>query len=250
MFKSFIQINKEVSLKIARLFPHTKVDPWGRYEKVVSEYMNSIPDCIVIDVGGGRKCPLAKRLQLGKKIKLIAVDISLEELKENRDVDNRVSIDVMDGLPFHDNSVDIITSRMLLEHLPDISIFVSEAKRVLKKGGYFINIFPSKFSPFAIINQLLPGSFSKRLLYAIYPESKGLGGFPSYYNKCYYSVFKPLLMRNNFKITGVSFGYYQSSYYSFFVPFFIVSMLYELLISSFEVKNLCDTLVFVAKKDT
>lgn len=47
-------------------------------------------------------------------------------------------------LPFSDNSFDGIVSIETIEHLPNIEIFLSECKRVLKKNGIFVCSSPNK----------------------------------------------------------------------------------------------------------
>lgn len=49
--------------------------------------------------------------------------------------------DVLD-LDFPDGSFDVYISCEVLEHVPDIDVLLSEAARILKKGGRFIATFP------------------------------------------------------------------------------------------------------------
>ncbi|MCX6248678.1 MAG: class I SAM-dependent methyltransferase [Bacteroidetes bacterium] len=63
------------------------------------------------------------------------------------------SVDIVcnleEGLPFlPDNSVDIIYSFHLLEHLPDLGFFMSEIFRVLKPGGKTIGTVPHFSNPY------------------------------------------------------------------------------------------------------
>ena len=54
-----------------------------------------------------------------------------------------------DGLPFlPDNSVDVIYSFHLLEHLPDLGFFMAEIFRVLKPGGKKIGTVPHFSNPY------------------------------------------------------------------------------------------------------
>ncbi len=46
----------------------------------------------------------------------------------------------------------------------DVDTFALTSRGVLKEGGYFIYVFPSKFAPFALINQLMPEEAAKVLL--------------------------------------------------------------------------------------
>ncbi len=51
------------------------------------------------------------------------------------------------GLPFSDQTFDVVLSTGLLEHFPDPSLIVSEMARVLRRGGLFYSdIVPKKFS--------------------------------------------------------------------------------------------------------
>ena len=46
------------------------------------------------------------------------------------------------GLPFPDNSFDIVYNKSFLEHLRDPDIFLKEARRVLKPGGLLLCLTP------------------------------------------------------------------------------------------------------------
>ena len=47
-------------------------------------------------------------------------------------------------LPFEDGSFDAVTSNMVFEHVADFREPVAEIARVLKPGGHFIALFPSR----------------------------------------------------------------------------------------------------------
>jgi SAM-dependent methyltransferase len=51
-------------------------------------------------------------------------------------------------LPLRTDSVDIIVSNMVLEHIPDDELLIQEAARVLRPDGIFIVIFPNRGWPF------------------------------------------------------------------------------------------------------
>lgn len=48
-----------------------------------------------------------------------------------------------DTLPFADDHFDIVVSNQVFEHIPDHTKPLSEIHRVLKKGGYFLALFPT-----------------------------------------------------------------------------------------------------------
>ena len=76
-----------------------------------------------------------------------SVDLSLVDLSDYRsyckDLDF-IEIDVsQDELPFKDNSVDMIVSTQVIEHLENITFFMAECSRVLKKNGVLVVSFPN-----------------------------------------------------------------------------------------------------------
>ena len=87
-----------------------------------------------------------------------------------------------------------------------------------------------------------------RVLTTCYPESTGLGGFPAFYDRCYHSAIVRLLEEHGFEVVEVHAGYYHSRYYGFFIPLYLLSVLYELIISKLDIKDLCGYLLVVARK--
>ena len=118
----------------------------------------------------------------------------------------------------------------------------------MKKGGYTIHLLPSKYAPFAVLNQVLPNFISKRLLRFFHPGSAGICGFPAFYHQCFYSAMKDVLQKNSFRIVGMELDFEQSNYFNFFVPIFLLTALYEALILWLGIKNMCAFVLVVAQK--
>jgi SAM-dependent methyltransferase len=245
---TFLRINKELCRRIEPYLPQAKANIWTMYVEVVARHMNARPNLTVVDVGGGRFCPFAKYRQPSQNTRIIAVDTSEDELRHNTDVDERRSADIVHELPFETGEVDLIVSRSVLEHLESIDDFVGDSRRTLRKGGSFIHLFPSKFAPFALLNQALPHALSKRLVDFFRPEKKGICGFPAIYNNCYYSAITKLLEKHEFEVIDIRPSYYQSLYFDFCAPLFLLSALYEALIQTLGARNLCAYLLVIARK--
>lgn len=248
IIKKIFKINKTLCKKLAGYLPQARKDIFKLYIEIVKKHMNSKPNLVIADIGGGSQCLFARYKKPGLRTKIIAVDVSGEELKKNLDVDEKRVADIMQSLPFEREEVDIITSRAVLEHLERLDHFINNSTAILKENGYFIHLFPSKFSPFAIINQLLPKWISRKLLYYIRPEHRETCGFDAFYNKCYYSGIKTLLEQHDFEIIEIYFSYYQSPYFNFLVPLFLISAIYEIILNLINAKNLCAYLLVVARK--
>jgi SAM-dependent methyltransferase len=248
MFRGFFAANRSICRKIEPYLPQAKTDLYDLYERVVAQYMNSRADQTIVDVGGGKSCPFAEYRDAAQKARIIAVDISEEELKHNTDVDEKRVANVLQGLPLGTEEADLITSRLVLEHLESLDGFVANSRQALKRGGYFIHLFPCKYAPFALINQTLPHALSTKVLYFFQPEERGISGFSAFYDNCYYSGISKLLRQYDFEVVDIHPSYYQSPYFNFFVPLFLVSALYEALIRTLQMKNLCAYLLLIARK--
>jgi ubiquinone/menaquinone biosynthesis C-methylase UbiE len=67
-------------------------------------------------------------------------------LAQNSLLDNAAVADAM-HLPFSDDSFDLITANMVLEHLEDPDSVFAEVARVLAPGGHFAFVTPNVRSP-------------------------------------------------------------------------------------------------------
>src|SRR5919202_4143901 len=244
----FIAANKRVSIGLERYLPQVRPNPFELYAERVSALLEAESPTVIADIGGGRSCTFAHLRPAGSRSRIVAVDVSAEELALNDEVDEKRVADVIEGLPFEDGELDAVVSSSLLEHLSDVEAFVSHSARVLKPGGRWIHVLPSKFAPFSLANQIIPRRFRRRVLFALLPETRGKCGFEAYYDRCYYSALIPLLERHGFEIEDVYVGYFQSWYLSFFLPAFLVSAAYELALYMLGAKNLAAYLVVSASK--
>lgn len=65
------------------------------------------------------------------------------------------------NLPFLDESYDVVSSFLLIEHIYDVPLALSEMVRVTKKGGLIIILSPNLLSPFAELYNLADAIFIK-----------------------------------------------------------------------------------------
>lgn len=95
----------------------------------------------ILDLGAGY-CDFINNVSAQKKI---AIDISPELSRYAHEGVQLVNSLATDLSAVNDNSVDVVFSSNLLEHLTDSELVtcLSEVKRVLKKGGLFITMQPN-----------------------------------------------------------------------------------------------------------
>lgn len=248
--QSFFRYNRSICEKIEDRLPQAMTLSFNRlYEATVREAMNDSPGKVVVDIGGGKKCFVSEFRNSNLDTRIYAFDISESELRLNTGVDGKVVSDVTAALPLAGKSVDLMTSRSLMEHLSDTGAFMAHAYGVLKRGGYFIHLCPGKFTPFALINQILPPSIARRILYFFHPNFADECGFRAFYNKTYYSGVKRNLENAGFRVVEIRTRYYQSIYYTFFVPLYLTVLLYDWIVYALGIRNLAAQLLIVATKD-
>lgn len=245
---SVLRANKRASRALERRLPHTHESVQRQFVDVVAGLMNDRPGLVVVDVGGGKTCHFASRRDPALGTRIVAVDVSEEELAANDLVDEKRVADVTRELPFGDGEVDLVVSRSVVEHLPDTNAFFAHCARVLRPGGWTVHVLPSKFSPHSLLNQALPHGVSKRLLHSLFPWSRGVLGFPAYYDGCYPAELERRLEAHGFEVTDVRVDYYQSEYYSFFLPAYVVSAAYELAVRAAGARNLAAAVLVVARR--
>lgn len=246
--RAFINFNKKCYFALLKFFPNSKFNIYSYYREQVK--VNLRDKIVIVDIGGGKRCAFAGECRKFEGVKIIALDVSAEELEYNHDADEKIVADIASGarVPIDDSSADLVTSSSVLEHLKDLDCAFSEVSRILKPGGKFISELPCRFTLFATINRMLPNWLARKILFLIMPETKGLCGFKAYYDRCYYSALKKLLSKHGFINADFRFSYGQSGYFSFFVLFALPVMLWDFLMYIFRAKTLSSYVCFTATK--
>ncbi len=246
--RRFIEFNRRISGRIARLLPQARVNPGQLYDRTVARLANDLPAGIVVDAGGGRACSFASLLDEKRRFRLVAVDLSAEELARNRDVDETRVADIGCRLPFGEGEIDLLVSRTVLEHVHPVEVFFAEAGRVIRTGGCTVHMVPCRHAPFAIVARLLPFNLAKSILHFVNPRSAGVVEFPVFYNRCTPGQLRRLLEENGFHDVTTTITYYQSDYFEAFLPAYLLSVAYELLIWGLGIEPLGAYVVVTAKR--
>ncbi len=251
LFRRFFQGNQRLCMRIDSWLPAGfKRHLFTTYKYLVAEHIDAAgAGLTVLDIGGGKECPYYQFTRTAANHRIVAIDIDESELRQNQDCGMRVTADAATtGFPFPPDSVDMITSRSVMEHLRDNAHFIRNCRDTLRDGGYLINTFPCRGSPFAIINKVLPESVARRLLYYFHPEWQDVCGFKVYYDHCSYPEMRRLLKAEGFEIVRCELRYYQAIYYDFFVPFYLAMLVYDLMLWCVNLRPLCCQMLFVARK--
>ena len=123
-------------------------DKYGIFLKDVRVYLSkylkeyrSEKKPILLDLGGG----LGEVQNLRNGFEYWLIDIEPGE-----DADKVIKHDITEGLPFDNNSLDIIYSNQVLEHIKQPINIVKEINRVLKNSGLCLlsTVFSYRYHPF------------------------------------------------------------------------------------------------------
>jgi SAM-dependent methyltransferase len=139
------------------------------YASLISEHLS--PDAVWLDAGCGSRLlesdldPLEDWLAAQCK-KIIGMDVWMTP---HRNIQSLVKGSLY-HLPFADNSLDLITCRMVVEHLDQPPLAFAEAARCLRPGGALLVVTPNlvNYAIFgnALATRLLPEKLRLRILHA------------------------------------------------------------------------------------
>jgi SAM-dependent methyltransferase len=249
MLQSFFSANRRLCRLIEDALPRHFVRSFNRmFTQTAARYVNGSRGAAVVDIGAGRECHFLPFLGGDAAPVLIGVDIDEDEIRLNRDLAMRLVGDVAHGWMLAPGSADFLISRSVVEHIHDNRAYFANAAAALRPGGYFINLFPGRYAPFALVNRLLPDALARRVLYFFHPHFRDPCGFKPYYDRCYYSAIRQMLEENGMEVVELELRYYQSLYCDFFVPLYLVSLGYDYLMYLLGVRNLASQILLVARK--
>ena len=215
-------------------------DIWLSFEAQSGELIRALPDgAVVLDLGGGRRCIYAGEVDPPGRLKLIAVDISPDELASNTDVAETLVADVAKYMPMPDASSDLILSRALLEHVDDVPAAIREMARVLRPGGTALHFVPCRYSIFGIGARLLPFDLLLRLTMKLAPWFREEAfGFKIYYDRCYPSALERAFRGAGFTDVRTEISWSCDAYFTGVYPLYLLHALYEQIVRRLRIRRL------------
>jgi SAM-dependent methyltransferase len=222
---------------------------WQRFARMAGEAVSALPSgATVLDLGGGRRCVYGAAVTQADRLRLIAVDISAEELALNHDVSETCVANVAEELPFPDGSVDLILSRALLEHVDGVPGAAQNMARVLRPGARALHLVPCRYSLFGLAARLLPFQPLLRLLHLVKPDSVGQVEFKVHYDHCYPSAMRSAFLEAGFSDVEIVTCWAQPGYFEPVFPAFVLTSLYEFLVRKLKISDLASYMIVSATR--
>jgi len=190
----------------------------------------------LLDLGGGRRCIYAASADAAQ-LRLVAVDISAEELALNHDVDETCVANIADSLPFATASVDLILSRTLLEHVQGVRPAAENMARVLRPGATALHLVPGRYSLFGTAARLLPFHLLLRLLHFVAPHFRGQVEFEVEYDQCHPSAMRAAFRDAGFQQVTIDVCWSQSAYFEAIPPLFAIVSVYDSLMRRLKLQR-------------
>jgi ubiquinone/menaquinone biosynthesis C-methylase UbiE len=250
LLRRFFDLNVKASAALERrLGVENEIVLWHRFHQLVADSLRELPaGSRFVDLGGGRRCDYAESVPRERDVRLIAVDVSAEELAHNTDADEKIVADVASGLPFADGQIDLLVSRVVFEHIDGVPDAIAQIARVMKPGGRTIHLMPGRNALFALAARFLPFEAMLRALHFVLPTTAGHVEFDVHYDHTEPVAMKQLFVEAGFHNVTVEWTAAQADYFRPVVPLYLLVALYQWLVRALGIKRLAAYLIVAAER--
>lgn len=203
--------------------------PYCHLEREIDRHLR--PEHVLLEAGCGRHAEVLSKFR-GRAARLIGVDpveFVLDEGLEEIEL-QRGDIGAT-GLP--SNSVDLVISRALMEHLPRPRQAFAEIHRVLKPGGRYVYLVPNLGDYGSIIAKLTPNKLHPAIVKAV--EGRSIDDtFPAYFRCSTKGAIQNFCDSTGLTLESCRYLGQYPAYFQFNSALFLAATGYEKLISKVE----------------
>jgi SAM-dependent methyltransferase len=165
----------------SRFFPEIAAGGFSRVDGTVEFYqrISALVDdtSVVVDLGAGRGAFVEGTSDYRRRLRhlqprvgrLIGLDVD-DAVLGNKTVDEAHVIEPSGPLPLADESVDLVLSDFVFEHVTDPAALASELTRVVKPGGWVCARTPNRRGYIGIGARLVPNRWHVKALRRIQPH--------------------------------------------------------------------------------
>lgn len=202
--------------------------PYRFFERQVESLITPQTQCL-LDAGCGRGVPVLRKY-LGRVPRLVGV-----ELVEFSDVPAGIETYNTDlaHMPLADQSVDLIISRSVFEHLVDPDAVYAEMARVLRPGGRIVFLTANMWDYGTLAARLVPNRLHAKVVKAVEGRAEE-DTFPTAYKTNTRAAVQRLSKASGLEVASFEYLSQYPNYLMFNAVAFMIGVAYEQLISRFE----------------
>jgi SAM-dependent methyltransferase len=217
----------ESAERLLRKYYGSSTHPYRIFEAEVSAALQ--PGSVLLDAGCGRAAPVLRNF-IGRAARLIGV-----ELVEFTQVPSGIETYRADlsAIPLPDETVDVIMSRSVFEHLDDPLSVYREFARILRPGGHLIFLTANMWDYSTLIARAIPNRFHPRIVrYAEGREEDDV--FPTRYRTNTRRAVERLSAEAGLHVVAFRYLGQYPNYFMFNAGLFLLGTGFDKLVTRFE----------------
>ena len=185
------------------------------------------PQCVLLDAGCGHAAPLL--LNLAPHVgRAIGVDVGAAHPPEIEYIQADLA---HTGL--YRESVDLVVSRSVLEHLPAPLDVFRELHRILRPGGRFVFLTPNRWDYASLAALAIPNHLHPVLVRRL-TDRKECDTFPTFYRANTNRAIGRLARQSGFEVESIRYLNQYPDYFRKIPPLFLLGVAYERLTSAWD----------------
>jgi ubiquinone/menaquinone biosynthesis C-methylase UbiE len=181
------------------------------------------------DAGCGRTAPVLAKYA-GRAGQLIGVDL-VDFSRAPAGI--RLINSDLSKIDIESNSVDLIMSRSVMEHVADPTAVYGEMYRVLKSGGHFIFLTANLWDYASLVSRIVPNRFHPAIVSKVEGRAEE-DVFPIQYRTNTRSAVMRFAAATGFEVHGFQYLSQYPNYFMFNGALFFLATLYEKLITRWK----------------
>jgi SAM-dependent methyltransferase len=204
--------------------------PYRKYHNTICRHLRQ--GDVVLDIGCGHEAPDLKKLSV---LSLSKILVGLDVTKFYRQTDNLVHLITANAsnICLKKDSVNLVISRSVLEHLNNPLAVFTEVHRVLKGDGYFIFLTPNIYDYSALFAKLIPDRYHEYIVSKT-EGRKAEDIFPTFYKVNSHKSIHNYAKLTGFKIVNFEYLGQYPAYLTFNPLLFLLGTAYDKLITRYD----------------